>query len=713
MKHSSETPQSHRPLVEIEGVFSIEALTSRPEGLQAMGRGATRAALLEGKPRVTFDSPEQAAVYRKALENEANFNNVGAFREARDQLKGVIDAGADEETIAEYTAEKDRQWDIYRSKGQKVGVRNATIEDGVITFDAIKVPYPAYLKFAHTEASPELSSLVETSGVAMPVTTADGRLVLQHRAVTKHRMLTGGKTRGNGLYADIPGASVAGMLDATVDPNGRNKPQTVDTDFVKEAILKEASEELGLESEQMKDVRIVGLSKDLQKPHDEFLLLAKTDLTASELYEASRQSKRNKNLGDADFEEHFIDIDATPKAIETLLTEVKSPLPPTHAAAMLAAGYLMVLETTPEDGRDALEVATEWRDRVSKKVAENYAAINQRVASYYEKFPEVTGHVPERYWSKAIPARNTSGYSAAYTPQEQGLPDFEDEMVRVGLAPEKRQIVSEIHLFDIDGVLSDPEQKEVIHSELFDSIITLLKADEPVALNTGRSVQWAIDKIVTPISTMIENKELLKNLSVIGEKGNTWAVVDDSGEILYGQAEVGVDEQLLTRVEELVSEKYSDIMGNLDPKRTMISYEMHKGVDLAVFHERQPEFVRDVQAILKELGKDTELVVDATTIAVDIESPHAGKALGATRFIDILRERDINFNEAHFSAYGDSTSDTAMAEELARRGLKGDFVYVGKSSELQPNPKYYTLHNVGGFTTGTRDYLQQQEAMRI
>src|SRR5690349_9031739 len=132
MKESLDTLPNTSSNVEIDGVFSIEGLTNSPDGLRTMGRGATRAALLDEQSRVTFESPEQAVAYRRALENEAKFNNVDAYREVRDQLRQATDP----DEIARLTEEEKRQWDEYRSKGQKIGVRNATIRNNILTFDA-------------------------------------------------------------------------------------------------------------------------------------------------------------------------------------------------------------------------------------------------------------------------------------------------------------------------------------------------------------------------------------------------------------------------------------------------------------------------------------------------------------------------------------------------------------------------------------------------
>ena len=289
----------------------------------------------------------------------------------------------------------------------------------------------------------------------MIVRSSDGRLIIQHRAIEHQNLSKEKPTRGNAAYADIPGASSAGMLDATIESLDRDKgiPDPVDTEFVRNAILKETGEELGLGLENFERTVITGITHDKIKLHDELLWFAQSKLTAEQIRESSRTSNRNKNLGNADFEEKFVDVDGSPETIEKLLTEVKSPFPPTHSAALVAAGFSLVLK---EQGVDA---AKTWKAKVEGGVKENYRQMDEMVAEYYNKHPEALAQVPERFWGKNVPVRNLRGYSPAYAPEDQGLPGFEDEMTRTGLIPETRRSVETAYMFDIDGVLTDPAEK--------------------------------------------------------------------------------------------------------------------------------------------------------------------------------------------------------------------------------------------------------------
>jgi hydroxymethylpyrimidine pyrophosphatase-like HAD family hydrolase len=712
---SPETNSSHAPEFNA-GTFTISHFSDNPEGFEfatkeAIGRTGSfengEELVLEEDQRSRLGGAIDLETQRPtggAMRREMGFNGVTPVVEARQAWRESMQ-GDDEAETARLHDEFLRVRGEYIGRGKKIGFRAIELANGnTLQADVQLVPYPVYNTLSSPEATPEVEKLSAASGVAMVVETSDHRLVIQHRGVKKQKITEPGMTRGNASYADIPGASVAGMIDASLSVDSDRLPGTpdpVDTDFLKSNILKETSEELGIAPDDVEGLRIVGLAQDHYKPHDEVLFLSTLKLTSAELREASRTSNRNKNLADADFEEKFFDIEGSPRAIETLLTDVKCPLPPTHAAAMVAAGYSMVVR---ESGPEAAHI---WRERMQEEVRRNYEEIDRTVAAYYDTYTEMRDHVPERYWGQdEPPARNRDGYSPAYTPEEQGLPTLEDEMIRTGLMPETRTRTKKGRTYDVDGVLTDPQEKIVIHEEILDEIIAQLERDEPVCFNTGRSDAWVMDRVVTTMLEKIQDKDILRNLIIVGEKGGTWTTFNQEGEPAHSAVEtISVPAELKDRVRALIGEKYSDVMFFDESKETMISVEMVDGYNLTAFAGRQKEFAADVQVLLEETKTDSLYRVDSTTIATDIESPNVGKALGSDRFIEFLRIRGIKVES--FEAYGDSGSDAAMADELARRGQHVDFFYVGNDPESVKPRADYQVHETAGFSAGTLASLRQ------
>jgi hydroxymethylpyrimidine pyrophosphatase-like HAD family hydrolase len=602
------------------------------------------------------------------------------------------------------------QREEYASKGKKVGIRNVVTDGNVVRVDAQVVSFPAYSELAKPGNTPEVLNLSRVVGAAMILRTApeqsqaNGRLIIQHRAVSVQRLDAPKMTRGNASYTDIPGASVAGVIDATFDSPDRNPgaPDKIDTESIKNLVFKEAGEELGLGQEHFRRVVIAGMGEDAIKPHDEFLLLGETDLTASEVRETSRISSRNKNLGDADFEEKFVDIEATPEAVETLLTQVRCPLPPTHAAALVAAGYSMELQAS---GFDAAET---WKQRVEDGVGENYRIIDETVAAFYAEYPEALQQIPERFWGAKAPARNPEGYDPAYAPDEQGLPSFEDEMVAKGLLPETRRIVAEAELYDVDGVLTEPLEKQP-DERLIADLVEKLQQGIPIGLNTGRSTEWVNERVVTQLRDQVGDSRLLANLVLIGEKGGTWTHFDEQGNMLDGKSgTLTVPNELQGRVSAVIAEKYAHIM-HIDPtKATMISIEINDGAtNYEAFQTAQASLADELTQILNETGQQATYNVDVTTIATDIENPRVGKDLGAIRFMQWLKDRGIAAER--FVTFGDSASDADMALELQRKGQEVSFVYVGPPGKLDGRKMPANVATYPGYNEGIIDYNRDRQ----
>lgn len=719
-------PSSEVPTPAFEGKsFTITHFAPTAEGFTIAAEGVGRTALL-GDGGLRLEDEEKEAVKAAIWDDMASpFGGMKSFirrRELRDKLNQKREDSPtltpyERADIEEKLKEAEEEYQIARENylglGKKYGLRNITPSpenSSELKGYAITIPFAMYNRFARPENhNKPLGKISEASGVAMALVTADGRLIVQHRAVEHIVPITSEKKPGNASYTGIPGASVAGLVDAKftikeTPKRRRSRPHDVTSKSLEDNILKEGGEELGLAPEHFTDKLIVGIAHDNIKPHDEVLFLATTSLTAAEVRRESTHSKRNKNLLPEDLEEKFMDIEASPEAIEKLVADVKCPLPPTHAAVYIACGYNMVLE------RDGIEAANAWKERLQERVGQNYRDIDARVAAYYQEHPEAASIVPERMWNKkSIAPRNLSGYDPAYTPAEQGLPELEDELVRTGLLPETRREISAAKLFDVDGVLTNPKTKEISDQAIIAELADCLKRGEAIALNTGRSTAWVEEKIITELRKYIDEPALYQNLMVTGEKGGTWITYDETGSACYGCAlGLTMSEPLKDAVAKLVSEKYGDSMFFDTSKQTMISVEMRDNHDLGEFTERQTELVKDLTPLLSSHGQDETLKIDLTTIATDVENPHVGKALGAERFIEFLKARDVAFHNAAFTAYGDSPSDAAMADELERRGLHTEFVFVGDPAKLQKSNRYPVAVNPGEgmYEDGTLAHLR-------
>lgn len=237
-------------------------------------------------------------------------------------------------------------------------------------------------------------------------------------------------------------------------------------------------------------------------------------------------------------------------------------------------------------------------------------------------------------------------------------------------------------LFDIDGVLTDPEIKRVTLPGIFNELVSRLKKGEPIGLNTGRSLDFIITQILNPLELVIMDKNLLCNIIAVGEKGAAWIMYDASGEkTIHQDPSVCVPRELQIAIRELVSKPpYSETMFYDETKRTMISIELKEGKTIAEFKNSQQALKKALQVILSDKHLENDMRIDPTRIATDVESKYVGKALGARKFIELLNEKGVS--PERYIGFGDSVSDYEMFEELIRLGKKSQFVFVGGREHL-------------------------------
>ena len=298
----------------------------------------------------------------------------------------------------------------------KVGIRHPEKLVDVLSFDIQPVTFPTHSAINSLADPPDELNISNPAATATILFTTedDGshRIVLQHRS------------QQNRFYSGTVGASVAGFLDGTLDrnPENRGKLLPVNTQTVKASALKEMKEEIHLMPKDVVNLRIIGLARDLVNVHTEFLLFGILALNAHQVAQKADFADKQELDDEYDFSERVLVIDGSLEAIEILLTEVKCPLPPTHAAAFVAMEYLILLEQA------GLEAAEEWMKHLEFQVRANYQCIDEMVSAFYKR----NGNVD----TKRFASRRRSGFDPTLSPLVQGLPDMISELRRVDLIRE-------------------------------------------------------------------------------------------------------------------------------------------------------------------------------------------------------------------------------------------------------------------------------------
>ncbi len=295
----------------------------------------------------------------------------------------------------------------------KVGIRNPEQAGSVLSFDIQPVTYPTYHAISNNTA------LEEELNISNPSATA--AILLTTEEDGSHRVLVQQRSPRNRLYAETIGASVAGLFDGQLDRDSANRGRLspIDTNAIKANALKEMKEEIQLDATDIAWLHITGLARDKVKIHSEFLLLGLLRLSTDQIAQKAGSKIPASSNDEDDFVEKSVVVSATLEAIETLVTQMKCPLPPTHTAAFIAAGYWMLL-------RDAhLSAASQWVNRLEPDVRENYREIDHIVDTFCKKDPGKR-------------SEELRGFDPAHSPASQGLPDAISELMRVDLLLNER-----------------------------------------------------------------------------------------------------------------------------------------------------------------------------------------------------------------------------------------------------------------------------------
>ena len=113
--------------------------------------------------------------------------------------------------------------------------------------------------------------------------------------------------------------------------------------------------------------------------------------------------------------------------------------------------------------------------------------------------------------------------------------------------------VNEIFIFDIDGVLTSIQTHKIEHQKLIEFVIDILDKNEPVAFNTGRSLSWVKDEIVSLIEQNIKEKNKLENLFVAAEKGGAVISFNQNGkEQMFIDYSINIPDTIKNEIRKLI-----------------------------------------------------------------------------------------------------------------------------------------------------------------
>jgi len=238
-------------------------------------------------------------------------------------------------------------------------------------------------------------------------------------------------------------------------------------------------------------------------------------------------------------------------------------------------------------------------------------------------------------------------------------------------------------IFDVDGVLTNPEQKRIIYPELISELVKRLKNNEPIGLNTGRSFSFIEQEILHPLQEKLPLIEhhLLSLVFPVGEYGGVWMTYEQGVFQQHINSSLCVPGEMEKQIKTFVKEMCNDIVFFDTDKRTMISLELQKGKTIDVFQSITPLIIKNLQTILHQNHFENDWIIQPSRICIDLQHVSVGKRYAISKILDLIKERNITPKQ--FVSFGDSLSDIAMHEALLTKNKPSHFVFVGENELLR------------------------------
>ena len=271
---------------------------------------------------------------------------------------------------------------------------------------------------------------------------------------------------------------------------------------------------------------------------------------------------------------------------------------------------------------------------------------------------------------------------------------------RNNMAHETLKPVPHAWLFDVDGVITNPETR-IPDSEVVSEIRKKLAAGQPVAIITGRSLEWLDDTLLRDFEAETKDKFTLDNLFASTEFGGMHMDYTGGKRNEPREEDQRIPEDVAEEAKRQINEARDTVFFDKS-KRTTLTAEMNHGLAAEDFKPVGEKLYSSFQKLLKEKGaSDFDAHMD--TIAVNIRHKNANKSFATKQALKWIKAKHLK-PESYF-VFGDSPSDLEMGEELARENLPFEFVYVGKK-EPDRKVNFSITFTGGNYEKDTAKFLK-------
>jgi len=216
-------------------------------------------------------------------------------------------------------------------------------------------------------------------------------------------------------------------------------------------------------------------------------------------------------------------------------------------------------------------------------------------------------------------------------------------------------------MLDVDGPISSPVTRTISQPGLLKSLVELANAGVPIVFNTGRSDEFLEQNVAVPLYEAGLSPEAL--VWGVGEKGATWYRFG-AHHTVHIDPELSVPSELGGRLKTIAERDFADLVFFDHTKRTMVSLEQLVDLPSQEFLARRPQLDAALAAEVLAAGYDiswhgrvsqelrdlatdpavserTNIRIDSSIIATDVEHCRTGKDVGAKRFMDELLALEV------------------------------------------------------------------------
>ena len=247
---------------------------------------------------------------------------------------------------------------------------------------------------------------------------------------------------------------------------------------------------------------------------------------------------------------------------------------------------------------------------------------------------------------------------------------------------------------DCDGVVTDKRAR--VDEKVIFEVYRLTHAGKRIAFVTGRPLAWLSRNIIPVLERFHPSPAEKARLFFVGECGNRWLFFSGNS-FLHGADDTNsVPEAIRARIRR-ESARFP-LLSFDETKESFVSLEIRHGAIVSPDVEREANQQLD-DACEYFSVRYPGLSVMRTLYAVDVLPRGIGKASGARRALELMG----SVREA--LVIGDSAADIQMGEELARRGIRFRFYYVG---EQQTPPVAFEVRKPSRcYAEGTLEVLSE------